>query len=181
MAYSKFYSAVDPSPVTLQEFKQFVRQDGSYDDALLSAMLESAVTAVEEYVQQSLPLQNRIMELDAFPAGGVRLDMGPVVSVEEVRYVDPEGAEVELPPESYTLQGETLHPADQWPAGVAVQVVYTAGLTNPSASPPVELPSRYRVSVMMLAQVMYDRPPNADALERAAYRQLDTARLGQGV
>jgi uncharacterized phiE125 gp8 family phage protein len=132
-------------PVTLAEAKLHLKVDHSADDALISVLITAAREEAEHRTGRSLIDQQWTLTLDAFP-DAIRLRMGRVSSVSEVRYVDPAGATQVLAPAGYTLDNagdyaNWLFPAAgyAWPATLdqpnAVTVVYRAGEPNASTVP----------------------------------------------
>lgn len=176
-------------PVPLAEFKTFLRQDNDAEDDLLTTILESAYAEAEEYVQRSLVRQERELRITGTPPPIVRLDMGPVLSVDSVKYLDADLVEQTMDPADYVLRGDHLYTAPDvsWPYVTTEReggfvVAYHAGIVDDTESPVPVLPAKTRTAIMLLGQLMYDRNvPAAEMLRHAAYRQLDTVRVGQGV
>lgn len=135
-------------PVTLAEAKLHLRVDHSADDALIGVLIAAAREQAEHRTGRSLIDQQWTLTLDAFP-DAIRLRMGRVTAISEVRYVDPAGATQVLAPASYTLDNAAdyanwLFPAAgyTWPATIdqpnAVTVVYRAGEAS-AANVPVSV------------------------------------------
>ena len=127
-------------PVSLAEAKLHLRVDHSADDALIAVLITAAREQAEHRTQRSLIDQQWTLTLDAFP-DAIRLRMGRVTAISEVRYVDPAGAAQVMNPAGYQLDnaGEIanwLFPAAgyAWPDTLdqpnAVTVVYRAGAAS---------------------------------------------------
>lgn len=187
MNYSKVITPATTLAVSLEEFKVALRQDNTAEDTFLESLLQAAITQAEDYLQISLNDQVREVRIKGTPLDAVSLDMGPVLSIEEVTYTDTAGTEQTIDPADYVLVGDTLYPVDGWPSvgtqeGGAFVVQYRAGLVDDSVSPVGQVPARIRAAVMLMGQILYDRhPASADLLLKTAHGLLDTARVGQGV
>lgn len=135
-------------PVSLATAKLHLRVDGADEDALITAMLQSAAASCEHETSRALTTQTWERVLDAFPAAGgaIALGMPPVVSIDSVTYRDPAGASQTLAPSAYSLDTVTepgwLLPAvdqawpDTQPVANAVVVRFTCGVATPAEVPP---------------------------------------------
>lgn len=133
-------------PVSLAEAKLHLRVDGTDEDALITALISAAREQAEHRTGRSLITTTWLHTEDQFP-DAIRLRMTRVLSVTEVRYTDPQGADQVLAPASYTLDNASeyanwLYPAAgySWPATWdqpnGVRVTYTAGFGPAAANVP---------------------------------------------
>lgn len=132
-------------PVSLAEAKLHLRVDHSADDALIAVLITAAREQAEHRTQRSLIDQQWTLTLDAFP-DAIRLRMGRVTAISEVRYVDTAGAAQVMNPAGYQLDNASeianwLFPAAgyAWPDTLdqpnAVAVVYRAGAASATDVP----------------------------------------------
>lgn len=126
-------------PVSLAEVKAHLRVDTDADDTLILTYVASAVQHITDTTGRQLITAGYTEILDGFPPGLIRLPVGPVQAVTEIRYFD--GTEWgALDPSRYRLMaGQVLPTGAGWPCvqGVAtVAVGFTAGYgATPDAVP----------------------------------------------
>lgn len=163
--------------VSLAEIKAHARVLHSDDDTLL----EQLVAAAADHLNGStgilgmcLASQEWELSYDQFPAGPIKLPLGPVLSVDEVTYLNEAGSAVTLSPLDYEIDltnGDGwVAPVDSWPATGsylnAARIAFTAGHATAA-----DVPAALRVAVMMLAGHWYNNregqgelPASVDAL-----------------
>jgi len=130
-------------PVSLTEAKFRLRIDDTgvpatdgAQDADIGAMIEAATQLAESMTRRSIATTQWRLTLDAFPAE-IRLLHPPIVSVQSIQYIDPNGATQTLPATEYSVDSASepgrIQPAagTQWPETMqtanALTVNYTAG------------------------------------------------------
>jgi len=122
--------------VPLDLVKAHLAVDDDERDALIEAHLAAATEYAERYTGRAIMPQVWEGVVDAFPAAGIVLPVGPVTEVEEVAWLDEAGAETVVDPALYwsDRSGRTarVEPRDAWPSGAAlrsgaVRVRWTAG------------------------------------------------------
>jgi uncharacterized phiE125 gp8 family phage protein len=132
-------------PVTLGEAKAYIRVDGDFEDAGISAMIAAAVNMLDGrggILGRALEPQTWELALDRFPAREIRLPLGPVASVTSVAFTDPEGGAGTVSASNFEVDnGEAFggwivpHSGFAWPATMdlinAVRVRFVAGLGAP--------------------------------------------------
>jgi uncharacterized phiE125 gp8 family phage protein len=96
------------SPVlTLEEIRRQLKYSPAASaheqDPILTINLEAARKFAEHYTGCALGQQTLEIALDAFPAGGIDLPLGPIVSVTSVKYLDVAGVLQTLDPGAYVL------------------------------------------------------------------------------
>lgn len=162
------YSVVTPAasePITLAEAKNFLRVDGSDEDALISALISAAREMCESYTRRILVTTTIDEYFDGFPnykdavsKDIIYLSRGPVQSVASVKYVDEIGSE-ETVDSSYYVVDTISEPARiastaGWFAtnGIINQVIvrYTVG-TDVSA-----IPTPLKQGMMLIISDLYD-------------------------
>lgn len=132
-------------PLTVDQIKDHINEDATDRDEYIEGLIRAAAGLCESGTVRSLMLQTRAETLDAFPDGTspydgmIKLTFPPVVSIDSVVYLDPEGAPQTLAPSSYTLDNASdvapgwlaIAPGYQWPQTYprinAVTVRYVAG------------------------------------------------------
>jgi uncharacterized phiE125 gp8 family phage protein len=131
-------------PLTLAEVKAHLEVVASTHDTMIAALITAARQKAEGRCNRTLITSSHLKTEDCFP-DAIRLPMGRVLGITEVRYRDTDGTELVLAPVGYTLDNAGgsrdgwLFPASgyDWPAtwdqpsGVTVE--YTAGY-GPAAS-----------------------------------------------
>jgi len=144
-------------PVTLAEAKLWIRQDIDDDDAIISSLISAGRVYAETYQKRQLMPATYKFVLDHFPQGGgwfsggnsIRLPLPKLISVTNVKYVDPSGTLTTLYDADNTSrvlietvsQPARISPvySQPWPVTRtqpgAVQVTYVAGYANAAAVP----------------------------------------------
>lgn len=124
-------SGPETLPVSVALAKSNGRIDDNAEDALVEGLIKAALAHVEKSCGLAFEGQVWEVALDAFPAGGIELPLGPVVSVASVKYTDGDGVEQTMPPDSYAIDAAGwVVPSAGWPSeadGVKAQFVAGAG------------------------------------------------------
>lgn len=148
-------------PVTLAEVKTRLRIDSSADDAGVSRLITAATQHAQNVCRRAFVTQVWTLVLDAFPSGSITLPLPPLQSVDEITYVDANGATQTLATTEYVVDKAGMigrvHLAyqKQWPTTraqpMAVRVKFTAGY-GAAAAVPSDL-----VSALMLLVAHWDQ------------------------
>lgn len=148
-------------PVSLADAKQHLRVEHDADDALITLMLQAAARTAEQRLNRALMTQTWDLVLDAFPVAEIRLPRPLVQTVDELVYVDTEGAEQTMVASAYVLDPDLtpgwVLPAlnTTWPAtrdqSNAVRVRFTSGY----GSDPSDLPEGVRLWILMHVAAAY--------------------------
>lgn len=117
------------------------------EDALLSALISAATQTASDRLQRALVPARYRLTLDAFEPV-ILLSMPPILSVESVIYIDPDGRPQTLSPSDYLVDavsepGRLLPaPGQSWPATQdrvnAVEVTYSAGYSGGNVPFPIK-------------------------------------------
>lgn len=150
---------VEPAeePVSLAEAKAHLRVDHAEEDGLIGTLVRAAREHVETYLRRSLVTQRWELVLDAFEAPAVSfwpayprgpsiaLPRPPIISVEEVVYLDADGVEQSIAPAGFRFYPSTEptllepSPGAEWPTPLdgreVARVRYTAGYGDALAVP----------------------------------------------
>lgn len=151
-------------PLTLAEAKAHLRLETDDEDPLLAALLRAARIAAETEMRRVLVSQRWQVEFATWPATGIRLPLAPVASVDEVRWLDRDGAPALLDGGAYRFDGERLWLLAR-PAGASgYEVDLTAGY-GPAGS---DVPEPIRHALRLLVTHWHEhRSAAGDAMAPA--------------
>lgn len=160
-------------PVTLLEAKDFLRVDGSSEDATITGLISAARIHAEKFLRRSLVTQTRKVTLPAFPCGPIRLSYGPVQSISSVNYYDAANVATVLSSTLYALDAAPdiplVYPSvdELWPTDAlapsyglrpdAVSVTYVAGYGLA-----VAVPETIKLGIKVIASVFFDHRQGDD-------------------
>lgn len=127
--------------VSMEDVANTLRMDAdelAAVQATLSLTLAAITQEAQHQVGRSFVQQTWKVVVDGFPcAGSIRLENGPLISVESIKYLDSAGVEQTLDPQDYFASGATMPawivpaPGKAWPATFnridSVTVTYKAG------------------------------------------------------
>lgn len=129
--------------ITLQEAKEHLRVDGTAEDTLIGLQIKAATRFCEGLCDRAFIEQEHRLSLDAFPSiavkrGQVIIPISRLISVEEISYVDADGASQTLDVSEYQVDDQSEPgviapaPGTSWPSTQAdrlnaVQVRFNAG------------------------------------------------------
>lgn len=143
-------------PVSVDEAREHCRIDYDDEDALLAAYITAAREYAETVTRRTLISSTWDHTLDRFPAGGgaIRLPFPPLIEVEGVYYIDPDGETQTLDPGAYQWDARQEPglvmpaPGYSWPATRrmpgAVWIRYRAGYPNGV------IPGGVRVAILLM-------------------------------
>lgn len=159
-------------PVTLTEAKAHLRVSGASEDAWITDAITGARGHVEDLTRRRLITQKWRVYFDCFPGQGwldwrhwrysefVLPDLAPVSAIDNVKYIDVNGALQTLDPVTYQLVAEsparlTLAYAQSWP-GIrgdreGVRVEATCGYGAAGA-----VPKRFKQAVYLMLAHWYE-------------------------
>lgn len=140
-------ATVEPVDLARVKRRLALDQDDPFDDEDILALITTARHDCEARLQRTLVQTTWRHTRDAFPGCAIGLEMGPVIAVTSVQYVDTAGVLQTLASTEWQLDAATtparLVPAygTSWPATRAepgaVRITYTAGYgTTAAAVPP---------------------------------------------
>jgi uncharacterized phiE125 gp8 family phage protein len=131
-------------PLSLADARAHLRVDHNDDDLLISGLIRAAREAAEARTGRALVTQQWRTTASAW-SDEITLQPAPLVSVEEITYLDAAGTRQTLAESSYQVVTDTLQgsvcPAygESWPSARAepgsIRISYTAGYGNASAVP----------------------------------------------
>lgn len=169
LAMARKQCKVDPEPGT---------SPPSHPD---DELFEVYITAAREWVEASLGMKiaptTVALDLDAFPAGDIVLESGPVLGVIDVSYIDSVGAMLQVDPLIYVLDTRTVPArlrllADEvWPNDVSadlgsITVSYQIGYSAAGESPQ-DAPLPRSIKLAMLLLISHLNMNREETVERA--------------
>lgn len=163
MSYRLKTAATD-DVVSLAEIKAHCRVDHNDDDVMLAQMVKAAVShfeAMRGILGICLAQQVWELYLDAFPVGELKIELPPIVSIDTVEYIAPDGTDyttwagVNYGTDTKGHYGWVV-PVDTWPDTKdtinAVRVTFTAGFTTDELN---GVAASLKIAVMLLAAHWY--------------------------
>jgi uncharacterized phiE125 gp8 family phage protein len=88
------------------------------EDAIIQGLIDSAYRHAEHYTQAALLSRTETLVLDAFPVGSGKIELpwAPVVAIESLEYIDPDGNGQPLDAQALRLDTRPIYPtlAPQW-------------------------------------------------------------------
>lgn len=172
-----------PAPfVTLAQAKSHLQVETSAFDETIGTYVAAAIEHLDGpngYLRRAIATQVLAATVYAWPScreRGLDLPYPPVVSVNDVEYVDASGATVDVDPDLYELTPEgrfRLAYGANWPsrrsASDPITITYTAGWEN--------VPKRIVTAVLMHVGAMYDRRDETAEFPDAAKRLVSALRI----
>lgn len=162
-------------PVSLDEIKAHLRIEIDDEDDLLLIYLAAAVSRLDGpngLTGHALMTQKWEQSFSGFPSSGsrIRLDVGPVQSVESIDYYDENGDPQTIDPAGYAVFMDDdgsfvqLLNGSTWPKtstrNDAVTITYLAGLSDTGD----DLPAEIKQAILLLVGHFYEnREPTAGA------------------
>ena len=139
-------TAASEDPITLTDAKAHLRVEHSDDDLLIASLIATARDAAEARTGRALVSRGLRHTLDTWPADGIiELPRPPLVSVQEISYLDTDGVRQVVASSDYLVTSDTLvgdvRPAygKSWPSARcepgSIRVDYTAGYGIAAAVP----------------------------------------------
>ena len=163
-------------PVTLTEAKQYLRVDGTADDALITSLIKQAREWCEDYQGKRYITQTLELVLDAFPNVDIEFKAcSPVQSITTIKYTDKDNVETTLAATEYILDNDSfvnktvLGYNKQWPTATlkpvnAVRIRFVAGYGVAAA-----VPESVKWAMALHMRLLYDdyKPEEREKIERA--------------
>ncbi len=128
----------EAEPLSVQQAKDWVRADNDEENTLLAALIRAAREEVERLSGYALGEQSLQLWLDAFPCAKVLpLPRPPLLTVDEITYVDRSGNVQTLAADAYEVDKDAMPGSvrvlTEWPRTLsmqgAVRIKYTCGYT----------------------------------------------------
>ena len=173
--HPRILDIVDPSavpPITLDETKEWLRVDGTDQDATITALMEAATEWAENYTRRAFVDREIETTFSNFPPVHVDayLPKPPVAQIAAITYVDSDGTAQVFDETTVTIEKLTglarVDPdaAEDWPQAVfSAQFIYTAGYGPTSANVPAEIKTAILIAVAQMFEVRVDQTFGAQA------------------
>lgn len=157
-------AAPEKPAVSLDRAKLHLRVEHDAEDALIAGYVEAATGYCEDFQLRSYVEQQWRLTLPRFPKGGriIRLPRPPLISVDAIAYVDPDGEIITLPPTSYLVDtdsapGRVHLGAERWPptargAMNAVTITYTTGYGEDDE----DVPGAIQAAILLMVGSLYE-------------------------
>ncbi len=165
MIISQLVTPPEAEPVTLAELKAQLRVDHGDEDAIIEAKISAARRHVEDLTGRTLALATYEFFLDGFPAAEIEVPRSPLVSVDSVNFVAPNGSEVTVSPSEYEVDTASPtgwivpHAGFSWPETMkrinAVRIRFVAGYA------PDDVPGSLKEAILQLAAWWYEQRETA--------------------
>lgn len=157
-------------PVSLAEVKALARLQED-EDAVVAGLTRTAVEWVEQRLGRALVTQVWEYTIDAFPCGyrpAIHIPLGPIQSIDEVRYLDTSGTQQTLAAPSYLLADGWLWPAYgiTWPTTRAQAGGVVVRATVGYGDSWNDVPEPIRAAIAESVRGLYDgcKPSQVDEL-----------------
>lgn len=140
-------------PVILSEAKAYLRVDSSSEDGVITNLIFTARSMVEEYLRKSLITQTWKLSYDSSLHEQIFLAMGPIQSVVSVKLISREGDVSTIDPATYYLNASKLCLIfDVTPEAHRIEIEYLAGFgSNPS-----DVPMAIRQAILAQILAIFD-------------------------
>lgn len=129
------------TPVSLTNVKNYLKIDYSTDDTLITSLIEAARDYTEAYLGSTLITTEYTYYTDKF-SYIMRIPLGPVQSIDSVKYYNTAGTLTTLSTDDYSASGDkrriivTDIPTLEDDRLSAVQIAFTAGYSDTESSVP---------------------------------------------
>lgn len=164
------------SPITAADLKAHLNIDASDDDTIMEGFINAAVKRWES--DTNSPVMQSVWEVvyNHWPADGFVLPLGPMVSIDSIKYLDADGAEQTQTASTYTLMKQGMAPRVMLNMGQsapvianrenAVTLTVTAGYAvDNSADELAKIPADIVVALKILAAHFYENRNMLSAMQ----------------
>lgn len=165
-------------PITQAEVKAQSVINFSDDDTLLDGLIAAAtghLDGADGWLGRCLVEQTWDLKIDGFPAcDGISIPLAPLISVDQITYVDGDGATQTLASSVYQVVGVgaanggwvTTAYGQSWPGTrdipEAVTIRFTAGYASTADSPPVsQVPEPIKRAMVIIINELYENRGDA--------------------
>lgn len=149
-------------PVSREDAKQHIREDGNEQDAVIDRFIRSAREQAEAYQNRAYLEQVLELVLERLPDMPVHLPRPPLVSLEAVTLTDEDGVTTSVPVTDFIVDTDSepgrifFKKGRSWPAvnlsnGGFLRIRYKAGAADVS-----KVPERVKLAMLMLIGHWYD-------------------------
>lgn len=182
------YTNIGNAPLSLAEAKEWLRIEHTYDDSVISALIESASDYAQQRIGDKMLLRNHtVIEFRSQFCPKMLIEVGPVSGVTVVAYRNAMGDWITVPTTTYYYEvvGScctiSLYTGSTWPTPSAlwqygVRLEYTAGMDAQN------VPANIKTAMRLLIAFWYENREDISINEtnnpriRSANTLLDTYR-----
>lgn len=137
LPYLTLETAPAIEPLTSSEVKNYLKVDGTDDDALIGNIITVAREVAEKFLKRSLITQTWKMSLDKYAPTKLALPLGPVQSITSVTaFLRDETSSVISSSSYYLNAGKDTLIFDATPVSHRIEVIYVAGFGATAADVP---------------------------------------------
>lgn len=154
----RVFVVTPPDPVvSLEEAKVHLRVDGSDEDALILGYIAAAtghIDGPDGWLGRAIGIQTLEMREDVF-RDCMRLQYGPIVDIQSVKYLDGAGVEATVAEADYEVRGWLIGSSfgKRWPSVLSqpesVRIQYRAGYET--------LPPAIRAAILLMVGDLYEK------------------------
>ena len=160
------------APVSLNEARGWLRLGATIDDAVVAGLVRAATSVCEAFIGRWLIVRAGEEILPLAPGGVVQTGVRPVVGVDAVDLLLPDGGEAALAAGDYRAaidrDGTARVTIDDPRGAVRVRVVYRAGIAEGAN----DVPEAIRQGILRMTQHLHDARDGAGAAPPAAIAAL---------
>jgi uncharacterized phiE125 gp8 family phage protein len=162
-------------PVTVDEAKANGRIEYTAEDTLITGYIAAATAYAERYTGRVFVSQTWELVMDEFPDSEITVDLGPIVSVTSIKYLDGDGVEQTIDAADYTVDTASasgrIAPVDSWPAAKevlnAVRVRFVVG---------AGVPDEIKQAIILMVEHFNEYRDGTGVLSPAVFALLDLER-----
>lgn len=159
-------------PVTLEEAKEHCNITHTSDDALISALIQTATDHTETYLNRTLMEKSVTAYCDIFPGHDhfpIALPYPPLITVTSIKYYDTDDVQQTWSSTEYVVNTNNpdygmIYPAQgySWPTmrndeRDSVEIIYTAGYADTGGNDPADkIPVTIKHAIMLLISHLYE-------------------------
>jgi len=177
-------SAPAIEPVTLSEQKAHMRISVPDEDSLIQSLIVASRIIIEKFTGVRMITQIIKGVLDTFPSDDtIILPLAPVISVDEIKTIDTNGAEAVFPSTKYEVDlvsipnriklknGESWKEPSIYREVNGVEIIFTCGYGSVASNVPEDL----KLAIKLLASHFYE---NREATVFTAIKRVEELPLG---
>lgn len=133
-------SSPSTEPVSLDDAKNYLRVDGTDDNALISTLIKAVRYTAEQYLRSSFITQTWKLSLDKYAPSVCRLPMGPLQSITSVKSITRDGTETTLSSSLYFLKANNdFIEFETPPVGHRIEITYVTGYGDSASDVPAPI------------------------------------------
>jgi uncharacterized phiE125 gp8 family phage protein len=159
------------TPVHLNEARSWLRMGATIDDAVVAQLIRAATNICEAFIGQWLVVRS-VEEVVPVRADALRLSARPVVAVDSLHLIGPDGGETELDQSRYRTalarDGTARLSIGLGIDAMRVRIAYRAGM----AADANDIPEAIRQGIIRMIQHLYDARDGGVAAPPAAVAAL---------